>query len=474
MSERKCIFFLADGARLDVFTELIRRGDLDNIQKYIVEPGELLKAVTVFPSTTGPAYTPYLLGRFPGRCNLPGIRWFDRRYYETNPFSLRRFRSYAGPQSFLINRDIECDSPTLFGMVPGSVSILNEITPDIYPRGNNKTRYLKYYLVVKSHFTDRSNSVEDVAGKILLESLEASPRFVFCVFPGIDAYSHRYHPFHGKVMESYARLDRYVCKVARRIEQRGELSETLFIVGSDHGLTSTHSHFDSLGFLRRRGLRPLYYTNVLRHFLDADSSVMVSGNSMAHYYFKNSDGWKRHTLCEEITDVVEDLRCRPEVDIVCARTSDMRREVKIMNQDGEALVSMDGEGSVCYRNVSGDPLGYGFSRERIDIQELLQLTIDSDYPDAPLQILQLFESPRTGDVVVSARPGYDLRATHENPEHHGSHGSLHKEHMVVPVLISRRSKYDYARTADIFPSIVRYLGLEVPPGVDGRDILEEE
>lgn len=472
MNKRKCIFFLADGARVDVFAELLKRGDLENIQKYVVSPGGFLKGITVFPSTTGPAYTPYLLGRFPGRCNLPGIRWFDRRYYDSSPFSLRRFRSYAGPQSFLINRDIECGSPTLFGLVPGSVSILNEITRGISPSGNNKTKYLKYYLVVKSHFTDRSDDVEEAGGRILIDSLEDSPRFVFCVFPATDAYSHRYHPFHRKVMESYRRLDRYVGVVAERVAQRGELDDTLFVVGSDHGLTSTHSHFDSLGFLLRRGFRPLYYTNVLRHFLDADSSVMVSGNSMAHYYFKNSDGWRRHTRCEEIADVVDELSSRPEVDIVCARTGGKGGEVKIMNPRGEALVSFDEEGLIFYRNVSGDPLGYGFSSKKTDASELLQLTIDSDYPDAPLQILQLFESPRTGDVVVSSKPGYDLRATHENPEHHGSHGSLHKDHMVVPLLMSRPARHDYVRTADIFSSIVRYLGFEVPKGVDGRDILQ--
>ena len=88
MDKRKCIFFLADGTRLDVFAELFKRGDLENIQKYVVEPGKFLRGITVFPSTTGPAYTPYLLGKFPGRCNLPGIRWFDRRYYDKTPFSL--------------------------------------------------------------------------------------------------------------------------------------------------------------------------------------------------------------------------------------------------------------------------------------------------------------------------------------------------------------------------------------------------
>ena len=472
MDRRKCVFFLADGTRLDVFAELLKRGDLENIQKYVVEPGEFLKGVTVFPSTTGPAYTPYLLGKFPGRCNLPGIRWFDRRYYDKNPVSLRRFRSYAGPQASLINRDIESDSPTLFGMVPGSVSILNEITRDINPSGKNRTKYLKYYLVVKSHFTDRSDSVEEAAGRILVDSLRDSPRFIFCVFTAADAYSHRYHPFHRKVMESYRRLDRYVGIVAEKIAEQGELDDTLFVVGSDHGLTSTHSHFDSLGFLRRRGFKPLYYTNVFRHYLDADSSVMVSGNAMAHYYFKNSDGWEKHTFCKEIPDIVDELSMRPEVDVVCARTGGAGGEVKITNPRGEALVSVDEEGLICYSNVSGNPLGYDFSSKKMNSSESFQLTIDSDYPDAPLQILQLFESPRTGDVVMSSKPGYDLRATHENPEHHGSHGSLHKDHMVVPVLISRPARYDCVRTADIFSSIVHYLGFEVPRGVDGRDILE--
>ena len=163
MGEKRCVFFLADGARMDVFEYLLERGDLENVQKYVVSPGKFLKGVTVFPSTTGPAYTPYLLGRFPGRCNFPGIRWFDRRYYAGNPFSLRRFRSYAGPEAFLMNGDIESPSPTLFGMIPGSVSILNEITRDMSPASGNRTRYLKCYLVAKSHFTDRSSGVDAAA-----------------------------------------------------------------------------------------------------------------------------------------------------------------------------------------------------------------------------------------------------------------------------------------------------------------------
>ena len=102
-------------------------------------------------------------------------------------------------------------------------------------------------------------------------------------------------------------------------------------------------------------------------------------------------------------------------------------------------------------------------------QESLRLTIDSDYPDAPLQILQLFESPRTGDeLVVSSKPKAmtsGLPGT-ENPEHHGSEekdGSLHKDHMVVPVLVSRPAQCSTTYELRIFQwchfqSIVRYQG----------------
>ena len=467
---KRCVFFLADGARLDVMSHLLQKGDLENIRKYVIEPGKFLKGTTVFPSTTGPAYIPYLFGRFPGRCNLPGIRWFDRRHYQGTPFSLRRFRSYAGPQSFLINRDIESLTPSLFELIPKSASILNEITKGMRSEGKNRTKYLKYYLLTKSHFTTRSDSVDEVAGKILKDSLDSPLRFMFCVLPSIDSYSHRHHPFHRKVLDSYRRLDRYVGAVAEKIKRFRGLDDTLFIIASDHGLTATHSHFDSLGFLRNRGFRPLYYTNVLRHYFDADCSVMVSGNSMAHYYFKSANGWERRPNAEEMQDTVDHLCSLPAIDLVCFATGGKGAEVRVKSVCGEAVLRFCGKDRIYYHCISGNPLRYEFHSQEMTFSESLELTIDSDYPDAPMQILQLFESPRTGDVVLSARPGYDLRSTHENPEHHGSHGSLHKDHMLVPILLSIPVARDYVRSADIFPTVLRYLDIDVPEGIDGKEI----
>ena len=78
----RTIVLLADGARADVIDELATQGKLPNISAHIIEPGAKLDAVTVFPSTTGPAYFPFLTGCTPGACNVPGIRWFDKTKFK--------------------------------------------------------------------------------------------------------------------------------------------------------------------------------------------------------------------------------------------------------------------------------------------------------------------------------------------------------------------------------------------------------
>src|SRR5207248_1055062 len=114
---RRAYFFLVDGARDDVFAELLRRGDLPHIARTIVEPGIATTATTAFPSVTVSAYTPFLTGNFPGRANIPGLRWFDRDAYAESPFSLRRFRCYAGAESYFSDGDLRAEAPTLFELL---------------------------------------------------------------------------------------------------------------------------------------------------------------------------------------------------------------------------------------------------------------------------------------------------------------------------------------------------------------------
>jgi len=468
MNDKSCIFILADGARADLFEYLLDKGELPNISEYIVDRGSYSNGVTVFPSTTGPAYTPYLLGKFPGRCNLPGIRWFDRYQFEQTRFSLKGIRSYIGPETYLINSDLDTNgTPTLFELLPRSISILNEITRGL-SSSRDKTKYKKAYLKIKSHFTDSSNEVDEAGGRLLIDSLKENPEFLFCVFMGIDTYSHQLHPFHKKVVNSYKFIDSYVGEIASYLKKENRLDNTLIAIGSDHGLTPTHSHFDTPLFMEKLGYKTLYHTNILNHLIDADASVMISGNSMAHIYIKSKDGWKRNAFMDETENVVNELLGRNEIDIVAGIRSDSK--IGIKSARGEAL-AWNANGNVMYQVVGSDPFGYKKLPKKLTPDSAYKHSYDTNYPDALVQLLQLFESRRTGDLVISAKPGIDLRARHESPEHCGSHGSLVKDHMMVPIVVSNKANSTFVRSSDIYPTILKYLDIEIPPGIDGKPLI---
>ena len=78
---RRLIFVMIDGASYPVLDSLVRAGELPNVAALAEAGGGVKKAVTCFPSTTGPAYVPYFMGLFPGTANVPGYRWLSRANY---------------------------------------------------------------------------------------------------------------------------------------------------------------------------------------------------------------------------------------------------------------------------------------------------------------------------------------------------------------------------------------------------------
>jgi hypothetical protein len=95
----------------------------------------------------------------------------------------------------------------------------------------------------------------------------------------------------------------------------------------------------------------------------------------------------------------------------------------------------------------------------------------SDYPDAVVQIAHLAGAARSGDVIVSAARDWDLRGRYEPIPHVSSHGALHREHMAVPLLVSRPFARAPRRTADVMPSALAALALAVPPGAGRARVL---
>ena len=462
---KRVIILLADGARFDVMDEELAAGRLPNISRHLAETGSKLKAVTSFPSTTGPAYLPFLTGCLPGTCNVPGIRWFDKAKYDAGR-SFDRYRSYVGFESFCMASDMSPHIRTIYEMVPDSYSIFNPIARGAKGR-RNLTRMSRIWHWYYAHLTDRWMFTDACALSKLRNVLKRDPRFVYVVFPGLDEYSHFTHPRHESVLERYRFIDSAVGKLVDDLKARGEWETTAIFLVSDHGLSATHTHFCFNEFLEGRGLPAFFYPLIFKK-RGKLSANMVSGNGMTHLYFKNHDGWTRHTVRDELDrispGIIDDMLKEKAIDIIACRNAE--GGVDVISKKGEAKIKLEGS-KLRYEIKGSDPFGYENLPTNLDPAKLLELTLDTDYPDAPFQIAHLATSPRAGDVIVSATPGFDLRKAYEDPEHFGSHGSLHASHMRVPIITNAKLKNRPARTADVFSTVLSLLSYEVPSYCDG-------
>ena len=88
-----------------------------------------------------------------------------------------------------------------------------------------------------------------------------------------------------------------------------------------------------------------------------------------------------------------------------------------------------------------------------------------------MQIVHLATAPRSGEIILSAARDWDFRARYEPIPHLSSHGALHRDHMLVPLLASRPTARTPRRTTDVFASALDALGVAAPERVDGTSFL---
>lgn len=366
-----------------------------------------------------------------------------------------------------MNRDADLSKKTLFEIIPRSGSIFSAINRGVSSWGN-QTKLSRIWHWYYAHLTDRWGSVDEAAEKKTLHFLKQDPEFVFVVFPGIDEYSHLSSPFHPKTYEAYERLDRAVGKMVQSLKSRGQWEETIFLIVSDHGLSETQNHFPLNQFLENMGIKTFYYPKIVFKW-NFDAASMVSGNGMANVYFKSESGWKGRTSWEELSSrkdkVIEKILENEEIGLLAGQKKDGSLVVK--SRRGEAVIKTD-QGGVHYRLMGGDPFGYPKLPEIMTDRQSLDLTFNTDYPDGPAQMLQVFRSKRAGDLILSAEKGSDLRLRHEVPEHKSSHGSFRWEHMNIPLVSNVPFAKGPIRSVDVFPKVLELLGRPIPKNIDGQ------
>lgn len=460
-----CVVFVVDGLCTDTLEGLLQKGGLPNIARHLLEPGSMVHATSVFPSTAGIASVPVVTGCFPGTCNVPGMRWFDRSVPLERRFTLKRFRDYyGGIGSYAIDVDLRREVKTIFEYSRQAVNLLGMINRGSGLRRDPAFLHTPQQLLGMTD-TDTAIGMERTVFEWFSHSLLRQPDFVYYYFPAISHAARQDGIDAPAVREAYRRFDHYVGDAIEMLKQTGLYDHAAMAIVGDHGHGEIRSQFDldALLSLRLGAVLPSG-TATYREWQTLPAINMMTGNGMANVYVRRDRAWSTPRCVEEFAKdhVLDALLEPPAVDLVIGRSE--RGGVTIHSRRGVAHAVENGD--IHYTVDGSDPFGYGVLPTRMTHREALHYTAATGYPDGIVQALQLFRSARAGDLVVSAAP--DCTFGRGPNADRSSHGSLVQPHMRVPYLSSVRLPITHViRTADILPTLMAMMGLTPPHTMDG-------
>ncbi len=367
-----------------------------------------------------------------------------------------------------VDRDIDSASPTIFELAKPSMGALSVIARGLRRRDRVGRGAAFVARAAITHFRGDVRgwlAIDRNIGEKVARRLRTSRmKFAFVALTGIDKTSHAGGQDDALVLDAMRIVDDTVAQIRSDAERDGRWEKMHLWVGSDHGHSSVREHEDLVGLLREWGYRTLAHPWAFNSA--ADVAVMVSGNAMAHLYVdidQRSRPWWP-ALGARWGALPERLLALESVDLMILPTSQSSCEIHARDR-GMARLSW-GESVYSYLPQTGDPLDIG-EQLALDDGDAYDATIDTDYPDALVQIANLAGSSRSGDVILSASREWDYRAKYEPIPHVSSHGALHREHMLVPLLLNRVPSRAPRRTVDVMPSALAALGITAPKTLDG-------
>jgi arylsulfatase A-like enzyme len=367
-----------------------------------------------------------------------------------------------------VDHDIDPTAPTIFELAKPSIGALSVITRGLPRRDRIGQNPMFAVRAGATHFRGDVRGwlgIDRHIGVEVARRLRAGKsKFTFVALTGIDKASHASGQNSPLVREAMQIVDDTVARIRADAERDGRWDKMHLWVGSDHGHSPVTDHEDLSGLLSQCGYTTLAHPWAFN--TSADVAVMVSGNAMAHVYVELErtvrSWWPQ--LSGTWRSLTNSLLDRESVDLVILPTGPDSCEIHTRRR-GMARLSWTRCGYT-YNPESGDPLGIG-PQDAVDQLRAYDATIASDYPDALVQIASLSGSSRSGDIILSAARNWDYRARFEPIPHVSSHGALHREHMLVPLLLNHRSPNAPRRTVDVMPSALRALGITIPANLDG-------
>jgi hypothetical protein len=475
---KPALLLVLDGIRPDVLRAAIRDGEAPHLGA-IAERGEAVwNAVSVFPSITPAATAAIATGEAPARSGIVGHAWYDEDERRVVVYgAMTETVMASGPikvfhnNVWRMNRD-DLHAATLFetlhdrGFDGACVNFPVRRGPHTHPiRMKTVEGYLKggrylgpsvegpkeYFMGDLFYSRDtgfsgrkanggvlRSVGINDDyaarVGAMLLKD-KAAPFNLVYFFKG-DSIAHH----HGLEAQRrwLATADEYV---ARIFEAGGGtdrvLEEYTVLALSDHGhapLLPKNRYVD-LRIIPRQTVS----SGVKARFGNGATIVVVPNGRSALLYLRDD---------VELNPLVEGLVGRRGVDLAA------------WIDGGWATVRRPGR-EVRFRPGAGpaDPFGRSWDLEgdplALDIQISDGRLRYGDYPDALERLWGCLHSPRCGDVVLSASPGYTFGEISGGYHTASDHGSLHASDSEVFVLASGVPAP--RRITDVAPTLISHF-----------------
>jgi len=496
------VHLVLDGMNRKIFQQILESGKIPNVEEYFVKHGAVFThALSHFPTSSTDVYQSYVTGLLPGNSGIPHLERFDRKN--------QKIIGYLSTNGYLqINKDLinlralenpavaQLDPPTtIFEILNGHptfalYSSFRRGASDYFPTK------VPSHALWSAYIEDEGEKIDVLAYKKIFNLFKKPPdeipRYMLVGLYSVDFLSHEYGIESEEVKNAVIQFDYFLREFLALLKQRGLLDKTYIIVSGDHGMHDTGERFDLRKPLQEAGV--FIKPNNLR-IKDYTLYAADRGISSTHIYVKHDGGWDPVEDAQILRnhpkkdggqiDLIETILALDPTMLLIAR--DGKRAARIFDSNGgESRIecfTLNQEEWCSYKIEPRhtDPLNYslnprlksfldGQPHSTIDWEEA---TADEYYPDAVIELSQIFRDGRAGDFFVIPKVEWGFRKAKA-----ATHGSIIADDMRVPFLIAGPTVptgvFDILRSCDVYPLLLKWFGIDVPKeNYDGVDPFEK-
>ncbi|MBI5763235.1 MAG: alkaline phosphatase family protein [Planctomycetes bacterium] len=500
--DKSVVLFFVDGLDHDRFQSLLDAGKLPNIKRHFVDGGVRVEhAVTSIPSMTYPNTVSLFTGRFPGHHDVTGNQWFDRR-------TLAYPNYITAAEYSAVNLHFRW--PTLYELLPDqfSVNVLGNVARGAtYNVDYHVSEGIGWYLGWYSRMDElTAGCIEDIGR--LANRIDRWPNIITMYFIGVDQLGHDAGSDSAAYAEGVIGVDRQIGRVLDALRQNGLADSTHTVLVTDHSHTPTHKHrsLDLICWLRdHRGLKIHEgrvfgddYADRLRELRRYDAVLVDGSYRRIVLHLRGKAGWFVKPGIDEIDAVMQASGTSPRladlegVGLVC--TTGGPNRIRILSPRGDAVVQRRLEQGVSQYRLDmeahdgmkpADPLecmADAEMRSFVDsgwhsTREWLAATAKQKYPDFVPQVVEYFDSIRSGELLIFAAEGWSFSG-----HGRGEHGAALAADMRIPLYFAgpglpHGGSIPCGRIVDVMPTVIDLLGrpdaLTGAPPIDGVSLLPQ-